>query len=156
TRRSSDLILAGPVLAWQINHLDRRKVSAAYNAIILDNIQDEVLILNNERRIVAANLSFLNQIQSTEAAIRGKTIKDVLPDWEPAVSRHLEAGDMSFEMELGDEEPHQYREVRAFPLLDNNRRIGTVMLTQNITARKLAEKQLRQNLKETQALYRIS
>jgi len=150
------IILACPVLAWQINHLDRRKVSAAYNAIILDNIQDEVLILNNERRIVAANLSFLNQIQSTEAAIRGKTIKDVLPDWEPAVSRHLEAGDMSFEMELGDEEPHQYREVRAFPLLDNNRRIGTVMLTQNITARKLAEKQLRQNLKETQALYRIS
>ncbi|NDJ76785.1 MAG: PAS domain S-box protein [Chloroflexi bacterium] len=114
---------------------------------LIENMDDMVLVLDPQNRIVDFNTAAGRNLNWTPPAIIGQPLAAVLPDWARVLDRPQPATAASpAEVQLGE----RVFDLRPSPLHDNRRQaLGCLLVLRDITARKQAEQAVRQNEAET-------
>jgi len=118
-------------------------VPVARNRLV-ESMNDGVIVLDGENRIVDVNPAALRIIDGNEDLI-GKPPDVALPFWSDLNFSLKSKSDLQVEIRLGDLYYHDY-EVRISPLLDRNGNVyGHLLIMRDITKRKQAEIRLKQS-----------
>jgi PAS domain S-box-containing protein len=110
---------------------------------VIENMDEGVLVLDEEDRVVDANAAAL-EILDLEASLIGQRIEEVLSTWPELLDVYCDGAEARCEVQHGGSYT-RYLDVRLSQLYDRRGRFGgRLMVMSDITARKELEQQLRQ------------
>jgi PAS domain S-box-containing protein len=135
--------LTGIALTWSLFRLRLLDIMPAARDATIEGMNDGVMVLDVQNRIVDMNPAAERVIGQTESKIIGQSATEVLSNW-PDLSTHL--GDLTgthFEIVLGKGEAQRYFDIRVSLLYGRFGRLaGRLFVLRDITDRKQAEKVL--------------
>jgi two-component system cell cycle sensor histidine kinase/response regulator CckA len=127
-------------LSWSFFRLRLLDIVPAARDAVIESMNDVVMVLDTQNRIVDLNPAAKFIIGQTESKIIGQSAAEVLSNW-PDLSTHL--GDLTgthFEIVLGKGEAQRYFDLRISPLNDRHGRLtGRLLVARDITELKQAE-----------------
>ncbi len=145
-----DLELARKNEALEQNLREKEEVKN-YLDFILQSLTNGVIVVNNDRRVTTFNKTAGLILGLDAGACVGKEFNDLFPQssWLSLIDRTAESRDdpMSQEQELETPEGHRLKvRVTASPAHDNQgKRIGTVLVLQDVTQLKRLEEEANRN-----------
>lgn len=130
--------------AWALFRLGLLDLVPIAHATIIDGINDRIIVLDRQNRIVECNPA-AQRLMSPGAEIIGKQLQEVLPEFtaqfDPS-ARELVAVE---DVELGEGDSRRIYELRLSPLTDRKGvQVGKVIVLRDITKHRLAEESVKQ------------
>ena len=133
---------SGLVFAWAIFRLRLLKLVPIAREAVLDQMQDAVIILDREERVMDLNPPGMGLSSVKRGRLLGRPVAQVLPELAAAaVRRTPQESRVEFKADGGDRS--LIYEVRATPLYDQEESyIGRVLILRDITQRERAARAL--------------
>jgi PAS domain S-box-containing protein len=132
-------------LAWGIFGFHLMDMAPLARDLIVHEMQDAVIVLDVEGRIVDLNPEAERLIGRDVAPAVGKTAVEVFAAWPQIVHKYESIADTSDEIVIDAGDIQGWYEIRIAALRDRRKHfIGRVVIIRDITERKLADEQLRQ------------
>jgi two-component system sensor histidine kinase/response regulator len=158
--RSGELLLANKSLR---KSQEKLKSNEQFLASILDSIQDGIMVLDLNRKVVRTNPA-IRRLFPQARPMEGRDCHLVFGDTaapcgECPVQRTIESKEIqTCEIELtGSDAPADYIEIWGFPIMDQTGEVkGVVEYIRDITARKKMEEDLRQRNQELGLIHQAS
>jgi PAS domain S-box-containing protein len=136
---------SGLVFAWAIFRLRLLKLVPIARERVLDLMQDAVIVLDQEDRVVDLNPSGLHLALSYKGRIWGRRLAKALPELAMEASQR-KPGENQVEFTYGGLRPSRIYEVRTTPLFDQEEAyIGKVLILRDVTEHQRAEQALIQS-----------
>lgn len=140
------------IVAWGLFRYRLFDVIPIARDLIIDNIEDLVVVLDIQDRIVDINPTALNAIKMKSPQVIGQPAVTVFASWPELVKKFFEPENVKSEISLGTNDEQECFEIKSTILYDkNNRYIGRVFVARDITERKDLQKgleKLNQDLEE--------
>jgi len=147
------IVVIALMVAWSFVQLRLGDVVYVAFGTVVESIDDSVLVLDLQNRIVDANSSALHLIGCSISEAGGQFIKQVWPHLFDFVEHIHYTEDIGGEVTIDLEEEQHIYDVRVSPLIDwRNRITGHVVVLRDITRRKQTEEKIRASLKEKEVL----
>jgi PAS domain S-box-containing protein len=135
------------VVAFNIFHFRLGDIVPLAREIIMESMNDSVIILDTESRIVDVNLS-ARQLMGTTTSCIGHSIEEVWPEWSSKELADFTEGGKEIVLHNGQ----RIYDVNVSPLADwLGRTMSRVVVLRDVTDRKRSEK-IKQSLKEKEIL----
>lgn len=153
---SSGILLGGLIVTLIIYRARRGDILAVSRGAIFENINDSVVVLDAENRIVDLNPAAQHLIGRAASEAIGQPVGQVWPDWPGRTE--LRGGAVgSQDMVLGEGDRQRTYNVRISPLVDwRGQLVGQVIVLRDITEREEAEEALQRSVIESQNLINIA
>jgi PAS domain S-box-containing protein len=134
------------IVALGLFHYHLFDVMPVARDAIIESMRDAVFVLDAQRRVVDLNRAARSAIDRMEADVIGQPAERVFAAWPDLLNRYRDlARDDHVEVQLDTPEGHRHVELTVQPLHDRrNRLVGQIAIAHDITARKLAEADLKQ------------
>ncbi|PJF39598.1 MAG: PAS domain-containing protein [Chloroflexi bacterium] len=146
------------LIAWGIlRHQFFEMLPEAHNAVV-ESLSDGIIVLDTENRILDINSAGRNFFSlSSEDDMIGKPIESILPPSAADLMQRFEQNpSTNYTLELGTEDNPCFLDASLSLLFDRTQRaIGSVINLRDVTARKLAEIELNQQLEQRKILQRV-
>ncbi len=134
---------------------------------VLDAIEDEIVIINNEHKVIFANSVLRNRVQREESSLIGRYCYEVLynrdspcsePLWDCLLKRVVEKRKQATVIHpVSFTDAIKYYKITAFPLYDDDGNIPSVIeLRKDVTAERELETQIVRRHHQLLALSQIS
>ena len=141
------------IVAWSFVQLWLGDVVYVALGTVVESIDDSVLVLDLQNRIVDANSSALHLIGFPMSEAGGQFIQQVWPHLFDFVEHVHYAEDTEREVTMDLEEEKHIYDVRISPLIDwRNRITGHVVVLRDISRRKQTEEKIKASLEEKEVL----
>lgn len=141
--------LAGVVVAWGLFRYRLFEVAPIARATVIENIDDGVIVLDTQDRVVDVNAVAQQIIGSASPFLIGQPVKQVLDVWPHLTERYQDATFTVSEIALGEGESQRNLEARLSPLVDRRGRLtGRLLILRDVTRRTRAEQSLRKRNRE--------
>ena len=109
---------------------------------LIDQLDDGVLVVDPLFRVVDLNQSAIMLCKISKDDAIGKHGNEIIPFWNELVPNLGKKSPLKFEIELQGAKP-EYLKINLSPIIDNrNQFMGWIMVIENITRRKEAEREL--------------
>jgi diguanylate cyclase (GGDEF)-like protein/PAS domain S-box-containing protein len=131
------------IMAWAIFGLKVLDIVPIAHSLVIQNMQDGVMVVDMQDRIVYLNPAMNKVLGSSEAKTLGAPVKQVLENW--AKTSGLEWGSLVFDKEtaVAIAGEHQHYEVQTTSLSDGQQRtLGHLRIFHDVTEQKQLEQQL--------------
>jgi PAS domain S-box-containing protein len=137
--------VAGLAMAWNILGFHLLDLGPIARSLLFDDIQDAVLVLDLEDRLMDINPAALRLLGLSQAPI-GQLIFDVLADWQEQLAPYRSSPETEFELALQmPDQRLRYFEIRISPLHDQRRQLcGRIILARDMTEQHQAASRMRQ------------
>ena len=110
---------------------------------LIESMQDGILVLNSQNRIVDLNPALGNFVEGNTSDYLGKNAFEVFQPWMDKIDLHLEGMETRTELKV-PKDPSRYLDLRVTPLYDKHQLLnGRLIVFQDITERKQVERRLR-------------
>jgi diguanylate cyclase (GGDEF)-like protein/PAS domain S-box-containing protein len=110
---------------------------------LIENMQDGILVLNTQNRIVDLNPALGNFVEGNPSDYLGKNAFEVFQPWMEKTDLILEGMETRAELKV-PKDPSRYLDLRVTPLYDKHQFLnGRLIVFHDITERKQVEKRLR-------------
>ena len=110
---------------------------------LIESMQDGILVLNAQNRIVDLNPALENFVEGNASDYLGKNAFEVFQPWMEKTDLLLEGMETRTELKV-PKDPSRYLDLRVTPLFDEQQILnGRLMVFHDITERKQVEKRLR-------------
>lgn len=117
---------------YRINFLDLGPFSRNH---FFDQIPDSIIILDNECRIVDANIAFASWKGYPKADLFGESIFTIFPQWDPENPLFTSHSKIKCSEEVHSSSGDQFIEVDSLPLvMPNQRTYGRLLVFHDVTA----------------------
>ena len=128
-----------PVYAYASITLRVHDFSPVAYQMLFDHVRDPIIVLDNNDRIICANLRATEMLGRRESELLGRQLWDDVPEARAVLAQ---ASELDLTQTLKLDASRTY-EVSVAPLLDaNKRRQGTVVVCRDVTERRKALSQL--------------
>jgi putative nucleotidyltransferase with HDIG domain/PAS domain S-box-containing protein len=133
------------VVTWGLFHYHLFDIIPIARDLIVDNMEDLVVVLDMQDRIVDINPSALAAINQKESQVIGQPVETVLAKWPDLLEKFDVPENIKTEITIfADGRPFQY-EVKSTLLYDKRERyIGRVFVSRDITEHTILQRQLQQ------------
>lgn len=148
-------LITGTAVAWGIFKVGLVEITPIIRKRVIDEMQDGMLVLDEDDRILEANPAVLRMAQVTEDVI-GQPVKLITDRWPELRQRfqHLTSGQAEVGLAYADGETRHYQ-ISVSPLLDKNDRLtGRLVMVHEITRLKQTEASLMQAKEAAEAASR--
>jgi PAS domain S-box-containing protein len=139
------LTIAAAILMWRLIYLPAMDVLPVAHETIIDNMNDSVIVLDWEKRIVDLNPSAQALIGRTLKEVVGRHVENAWPEWQ-RLSRLLDAEtEKTKEVTFGVGGKRQIYEIQKTDLARLGRKdaLNVLIILRDITDRKIIEEKLR-------------
>lgn len=135
-------ILAGVVMAWGLFHYRMFNLIPIDRGELIDLINDGVLVLDKQKRIMDFNLAFQHATPRMTSKAIGQPIENILGNWKE-LNMHLQGDkEIQTEISLNLNEKQQYFDLLVSPINGRMGELGQIVLLRDITTRKLVEQKM--------------
>lgn len=137
--------VAGLALAWNIVGFHLLDLGPLARSLLFDDLQDGVLVLDLDNRLIDINPAMLRWLGLSRAPI-GQPVLQVLAAWQEQLAPYLKAdqAEFSVKLHLPDGLAHHF-EIRISRLHDQRGRLGgRIVLVRDETERRSADQRMRQ------------
>ncbi len=147
------LVLAVPLFVLTLLRARRADIVPIARGNVIQIMQDAVLVLDDENRIIDMNPAAENIVGQRLAEVFGKTIGLVWSEWVTHVDAQLQKPADSYEIRLSSESYERIFDVRRSELTDwRGQRFSQVVVLREITMRAHAEEALQMSEEYFRAL----
>lgn len=138
-------ILAGVVYAWSLFRLELLQLTPTARATLVEKMQDGILVLNADDRIVDANPAAIRMLAQAADALFSQPVEKALAGWQDGAGRlpdvHQTEGQVIFAAD-----GTRCLELRASPLTDmTGATVGRLALLRDITVPYRTDQALRES-----------
>ncbi|CAG0936856.1 two-component system, NarL family, sensor histidine kinase EvgS [Thermoflexales bacterium] len=139
------LAVAGVIMAVGIFRFQLFDLTPLVHSAIIDDLQDAILVIDDQGRILDMNRMALQLTGLTQAPI-GQPLDRVLAPWSKQLERYRDVYEADEELVFSQVQGEpRYLEMRIMPLRDRRAQImGRIITARDVTDRHQAEVQLRQ------------
>ncbi len=131
-------IISGAVIAISLYWLRMFNIMPIARKQAIDNLNDGMIILDSENRVVEANPAFCKILKMTIRDIIGKQVDIVLLEIGVKICQFSSENDFNLEFSLGAESNQTSYEIKCHKLNDKNQRlIGRILTLADITTKKM-------------------
>src|SRR5215208_1911601 len=110
---------------------------------LIESMQDGILVLNSQNRIVDLNPALGNFVEGNTSDYLGKNAFEVFQPWMDKIDLHLKGMETRTELKV-PKDLSRYLDLRVTPLYDKHQLLnGRLIVFHDITERKQVEKRLR-------------
>lgn len=135
-------MLTGVILVWSLRHLHFLKVAPVARDVVIDEMQEGVIVLDWQDRVVDVNPAAQAMLGIRPAAVVGESLEVGLGAWVPVGDSEVEKPKMGGEVQI---EGVGCLEWRMSPLEGRSGDVfGRLIILQDITERKAVQDELRQ------------
>ena len=132
-------------LAWGIFAYQLVGMAPFARNSVVEGMQDGVIVLNTQARVVDANPAAVRLIGRQVSEIIGQPAEAVFSRWPEQFERFRDVPEASEEVSFGEGLAQRWYELRLSPLHDGRgRTIGRIIILREITVRKKSQEQVRQ------------
>ncbi len=144
--------LSVPMVVWGLEWARRMDAMGAARGAVIDSVEDAIVVLDGQNRIVELNPVAERVIGSGAAEVVNKSVREIWPNW-PSDDGFFEQKGSSTELSIDrGSQPGTY-EVRLFEVPgQRGRTAGRVAILRDISQRKQAEQALQRMHEELEQL----
>jgi PAS domain S-box-containing protein len=122
-------------------------------ASAFESMEDAVLVLDGQGRLVDLNPAALNLIGRQAKEVIGQSVEQAFGEYGPLVERHCRSPEASSQLVLGSGEAHRFFDLQVSRVRDTRGRIsGQLVALRDVTLRVCAEEALRASEERQRAL----
>jgi len=136
------LTIAASILMWQLIYLPGWDVVPVAHEMIIDNMNEVVIVLDWERRVVDLNRSGQALLGHTLQEVVARRIESVWTEWS-TLRKALDAGIKEVLLESGGKQLIYELQTAQLARLGTTDAINLLIILRNITDRKILEEKLR-------------
>jgi PAS domain S-box-containing protein len=147
------LTVAAAILMWRLIYLPAMDVVPVAHEMIIDSMNDALIVLDWEKRIVDLNPSAQTLLNHILQDVVGQPVENVWTEW-PSIRRILDAGsEETKEVSLGSGEKQRVYELQstAIERLGRKDALNRLIILRDITERKMMEEELRLHSEQLKA-----
>ncbi|MFC1959630.1 histidine kinase N-terminal 7TM domain-containing protein, partial [Chloroflexota bacterium] len=145
--------IAGLIIAWSLFRYQFLDLMPVARDVVVENMNDVVIVLDNENRVVDFNPAVRQRLSMADATIIGQPVERLLPDQTNLIERYKDTSEVNVEIMLADE---RCFDLRISPLRRRGGRLsGKVVMLHDITARKQVEQALQDDYNQLQILRQV-
>ena len=138
--------VTGVALTWSLLRYRFLDILPVARNVAVDAMQDGVIVLNAQNRVVDLNLSAQRVLGRTAPEAVGESIARVLPDLTGLLERHPAVERVDEEVRLGNGATRRVYDLKFSPLQDGSGQpAGALMLLRDITEQKRTEEALKES-----------
>ena len=128
--------LGNLIIAWGLYRFQIFKIIPIARDIVIENMEDLVIVLDPQNRVMDANLAALFALNRRPAQVIGKPAEKVFLEWPALIARFNEVENSNVEVPVEAFGKKFYYEIRSTVLEDKHRRyLGRVFVSRDITER---------------------
>ncbi|MFZ6026627.1 MAG: PAS domain S-box protein [Chloroflexota bacterium] len=132
-------------LAWAVFGFQLVKLSPLARDLIVDEMQDGMIVLDAQDRIVDLNPAAQKLLDLPRPSILGLTVSELLRGWPPLLERYRHGPETLSEITLGEGEDQRWYELHLSPIHNTERQfLGQAVTIHDISEHKRTQEQLRQ------------
>ena len=138
--------VTGVALSWSLLRYRFLDVLPVARDVAVDAMQDGVIVLDAQNRVVDLNLTAQRVLVRTVPQAVGGSLTGIAPDLAEFLERCPDAGRVSEEMGLGTGDARRHYDLTLSPLRDGSGwQAGSLMLLRDVTEQKRAEEALKES-----------
>ena len=136
--------VTGVALSWSLLRYRFLDVLPVARDVAVDAMQDGVIVLNAQNRVVDLNPTAQRVLGRTVPQAIGGSLAETVPDLAEFLERCPDAGRVSEEVRLGAGDARRHYDLTLSPLRDGSgRQTGSLMLLRDVTEQKRTEEALK-------------
>jgi len=138
-------VVSASVILWSIFRFQLFDVVPYARRLTVDAMQDGVIVLDAQNRVVDINQAALTMVAVTMSEVIGKSIATILADWPDLVETYIDVASVETEIKLDTHEGDRYFSLNILPLTNSRQQVnGRLIIFHDITTYKAAQKELAQ------------
>jgi len=131
-------IISGAVIAISLYWFRMFNIMPIARKQAIDNLNDGMIILDSENRVVDANPAFCKILKKQHRNVIGKQVDVILLEIGVKIDQFSSENDFNLEFSLGAEQNLTSYEIKCHKVKDKNQRlIGRILTLADITAKKM-------------------
>ncbi len=146
-----------PAVAWSSYRLELRRIVPVARASVIESMEDGVLVLDAQDRIVDLNPAAQGVIGADMSEAIGRATEEVWPRWRDGVAALSDGPGRGKEIALGQGDERRVYDVRASSLTGWRRHlVGRVVVLRDITERKRYAAHLERKTRDLELVHQVS
>ncbi len=139
-------ILSNIIIAWALFRYRLFDVVPMAREKVIDSIQDHVVVIDHEDRIVDINPAAIKASGLENVSVIGRPAEEIFAAWKDLIENYRNVQHVQTEIEIPGENGVMYFDLRIHPLYEKQGKLkGRVFVTRNITDVKKAEIELKKH-----------
>jgi PAS domain S-box-containing protein len=146
--------ISGVALTWDLIRFHLFEIVPVARSAVLENMDDGVIVLDANNRIVDMNAAAQRISNQSAAAVIGQPAEQVFAEWLSIVEHYRQVHEAHEELTLQTDAGSQSFDLRISPLYDRHARLtGRIVVFRDISERKQVAEELR---RQNEALTRLA
>ncbi|MCI0644078.1 MAG: SpoIIE family protein phosphatase [Chloroflexi bacterium] len=142
--------VGGLVMAWGFFRFGLFEIVPAARQAVIEEMYDAIVVLDEQDHVVDVNPAAERIIGHKATEVVGLTGAEMLRRWSHLVEKYRHVAELASEEIVVDREDGQrHYNLRISPLIRKGRRTGRLIMLQDITDQRKAEKELRHSQEKT-------